>query len=68
MDAISDKHDFIVFKPINGDFPNYLYGFDSMYRGQKYYQMGVDQQRQPIWKEGVISKKKRMFNFLFYGY
>lgn len=56
MSVVSEKNDFIVFESTNGEFPEYPHGFDSMYAGQKYLQLGVHQKRGPVWKEGVISK------------
>ena len=64
MSAISETHDFIVFELINGEFPNYPHGFDEMYRGQTYKQLGVSPDRQPTWKDGIISDKHGMSTFL----
>lgn len=63
MSAISENRDFIVFEPINEEFPNYPHGLDDMYRGQKYEQLGVSQDRRPVWKDGTISEKHSMSNF-----
>jgi hypothetical protein len=63
VSAISENHDFIVFEPVNGEFPNYPHGLDDMYRGQKYQQLGVNQDRKPAWKDGTISEKYCMYNF-----
>ncbi|KAE9550536.1 hypothetical protein FO519_006248, partial [Halicephalobus sp. NKZ332] len=57
VSAISENQDFIIFEPVNGEFPNYPRGFGSMYRGQKYWQLGVNQDRMPIWKDGTISER-----------
>jgi hypothetical protein len=64
VSVVSEKHDFVIFELVNGEFPHYPSSFDSMYRGQKYLQLGVDQKRKPIWKDGIISKMCRMFSIL----
>jgi hypothetical protein len=61
VSAISENRDFIVFESVNGEFPNYPHGFDDMYGGQKYQQLGVSQDRKPFWKDGIISKKCGMY-------
>lgn len=61
MSIVSEKHDFVVFELIDGEFSHYPHGFESMYRGQDYRQLGVDQRRKPVWKDGMISKMRRMF-------
>lgn len=64
MIGVSEKHDFVIFESVNGEFPQYPGGFDSMYRGQDYRQLGVGQKREPVWKDGVISKMCGMFRVL----
>lgn len=60
MSVVLKKHDFVVFELTDGEFPNHPSDFDSMHRGQDYRQLGVNQKRQPVWKEGIISKMSSM--------
>lgn len=64
MSVVSEKDDFIIFESVNGEFPYYPHGFDFVYRGQDYRQLGVGQRREPVWKDGTISKMCGMFNIL----
>ncbi|KAG4069697.1 hypothetical protein HA402_002276 [Bradysia odoriphaga] len=53
--SISKKHDLIIFKVVNGEFRDYPQASD-MYAGQKYYLIGLQQKRRPMWKNGIISQ------------
>ena len=64
MSVVSEDHDFVVFEFAKGEFPHYPHRFDSMYRGQDYRQLGVNQKREPVWKDGVVSKMCRKFRIL----
>lgn len=64
MSVISETHDFIVFELVNGDFSSYPHGLSEMYCDQTYKQLGVSPDRQPTWKDGTISEKHGMSNFL----
>ncbi|CAJ0963571.1 unnamed protein product, partial [Mesorhabditis belari] len=56
--AVPTETDFLIFESTDREFPYHPHGFDSMYCGQKYLQLGVDVMRQPFWKEGIVSKKR----------
>ncbi|KAE9550170.1 hypothetical protein FO519_006610 [Halicephalobus sp. NKZ332] len=58
VSVVSEDHDFVIFELANGEFPYYPHRSDSMYRGQDYRQLGVDQKREPVWKDGMISKRR----------
>jgi len=54
--VVSQPNDVIIFKAINGDFPEFPPRTSPTYIGEKYLQLGVDQKRDPVWKEGMVSK------------
>ncbi|KAI6187468.1 hypothetical protein M3Y98_00247000 [Aphelenchoides besseyi] len=56
VSVVSEKHDFVVFELADGEFPHFPGGFGSMCRGQDYRQLGVSEKREPVWKDGVVSK------------
>ncbi|CAI5443395.1 unnamed protein product [Caenorhabditis angaria] len=58
---ISTECDFIVLKIISGTFPHSPRLNGSLYRGQVYFQVGVNGVREPFWKTGVISEKTMSF-------
>lgn len=64
MSGISENHDLIVFEAVIKEFPHYPHGLGSIYRGQMYKQLGVSPDRQPTWKDGIVSEKHGMSNFL----
>lgn len=64
VSVVSEKHDFVIFELTDGEFLEYPHGFDSMYRGQDYRQLGVGQKQESVWKKGVISKMCGMFNII----
>jgi hypothetical protein len=53
-----EKDDFIIFETIDGqEFKHCPIGSDSMYFGQSYFQLAVDQDRKPVCKGGIVSKE-----------
>uniref|UniRef100_A0A8R1EQ79 Uncharacterized protein n=1 Tax=Caenorhabditis japonica TaxID=281687 RepID=A0A8R1EQ79_CAEJA len=59
--AVSETHDIIVFKLIKGTFENFPRGTETLYRGGEYLQLGVNSRRELIWKQGIISERRRGF-------
>lgn len=69
MIAISEAEDkdVIIFEAINGQhFEYFPIGSGSIYRGQKYFQLTIGQgrYRDPVWKDGIVSKKRGMLKCL----
>jgi hypothetical protein len=60
-----EKDDFIIFEVTGtNQFKHCPIGSDSMYFGQRYVQLAVDQDRKPVCKEGTVSKEYGMLKFL----
>ncbi|CAD6189454.1 unnamed protein product [Caenorhabditis auriculariae] len=56
--ATSVAYDLVVLKiQDGGEFPFYPKGFESLYRGQHYLQLGISPNRIPTWKDGVVSDR-----------
>ncbi|KAG4080112.1 hypothetical protein HA402_008183 [Bradysia odoriphaga] len=54
--VVSHKsQDFIILQNDVG-FPEYPHHVVSMFTGQRYLQLGIDQLRQPKWKDGIVSQ------------
>jgi len=57
VSVVPENNDFLIFESIDREFPDCPDGSDTMYCGQKYLQLGINQKRGPLWKEGIISKR-----------
>ncbi|CAD6199934.1 unnamed protein product [Caenorhabditis auriculariae] len=56
--ATSVAYDVVVLKiQDGGEFPFYPKGFESLYRGQHYLQLGISPNRMPTWKDRVVSDR-----------
>lgn len=61
VSVISNPGDFVVFRATERKFPGDSHAWSDVYRGQTYWQLGVDKDRKPFWKNGIISQLDRMF-------
>ncbi|CAI5437487.1 unnamed protein product [Caenorhabditis angaria] len=54
----STVYDVMVFEVTEGDIPHFPKERGFPYPGKEYYQVGIDHQRKPLWRKGVITEKK----------
>jgi hypothetical protein len=54
----------VVFEAIDTEFEYYPSDSNSIYPGEEYFQLGINQDRELVWKEGKVSKRCCMLKLL----
>ncbi|PIC42819.1 hypothetical protein B9Z55_009772 [Caenorhabditis nigoni] len=58
VESFSERHDIIVFKLTEGIFENFPSNAKTLCYRDKYFQVGLNSRREPIWNEGIVTEQK----------
>lgn len=60
---INKQADYVVFRTTGQDFPYYPSNNDDIYSGMSYHLLGINEKRELVWDQGIISFYKYGFYF-----
>jgi hypothetical protein len=61
---VSETSSIVTFEAIDREFEYYPHTYVSIYLNNEYFQLGINQDRELVWKEGKVSKRCCMLKLL----